>query len=95
MEGDSVTLQTNTELQTEDWMMWTFGQPKTLIAQIDKRLERFSTFDVLDGRFRDRLTVDYQTGSLTIINTRTTDSGLYRVIIRSRKATYRFNVIVS
>ncbi|XP_058616317.1 uncharacterized protein LOC131530172 isoform X2 [Onychostoma macrolepis] len=96
MEGDSVSLQTHTELQTEDEIMWTFGDPGTLIAELSKCFERFSTYDALDGRFRDRLKLDHQTGSLTITNTRTTDSGLYEVvIIRNRTETYRFNVTVS
>uniref|UniRef100_A0A8C1TGF1 Immunoglobulin domain-containing protein n=1 Tax=Cyprinus carpio TaxID=7962 RepID=A0A8C1TGF1_CYPCA len=95
MEGDSVSLQTNTELQKENLITWTFGLSETRIAEINKETGRFSTYDVLDGRFRDRLKVDHQTGSLTITNTRTTHSGLYQIIlIRSRKSTYRFNVTV-
>ncbi|KAL0161526.1 hypothetical protein M9458_045251, partial [Cirrhinus mrigala] len=83
--GDSVTLQTHTELQTHDVITWTFGLSETRIAEINK------------DTGRDRLKVDHQTGSLTIRNTRTTDSGLYQIIIiRSRKMefTYRFNVTV-
>ncbi|XP_050959679.1 uncharacterized protein LOC127161081 [Labeo rohita] len=96
MEGDSVTLQTNTELQTEDLITWTFGLSETRIVQINKDTGRFSTYDVLDGRFRDRLKVDHQTGSLTITNTRTTHSGLYQVTISGTiDITYRFNVFVS
>uniref|UniRef100_A0A8C2EHL5 Immunoglobulin domain-containing protein n=1 Tax=Cyprinus carpio TaxID=7962 RepID=A0A8C2EHL5_CYPCA len=95
-EGDSVTLQTNTELQTDDEIMWTFGHSQTLIADINAKHRVFSTIDVLDGRFRDRLKLDYQTGSLTITNTTTTHSGLYGVTIRSRTdITYRFNLTVS
>ncbi len=96
MEGDSVTLESCvTELQPVDVIMWTFGRPETVIVHIDKEAGIFSTYDVLDGKFRDRLKVDHQTGSLIIINTRTTDSGLYQVTIRSRESTYRFNVTVS
>ncbi len=95
MEGDSVSLQTHTELQTEDLIMWTFGLSETPIAEISKDTGRFSTYDVLDGRFRNRLKLDHQTGSLTITNTRTTDSGLYQIYISSRTdITYRFNVTV-
>ncbi|KAL0161525.1 hypothetical protein M9458_045250, partial [Cirrhinus mrigala] len=91
---DSVTLQT--ELQTKNLIMWTFGHPETLIAQILKEDGIFSTYDGPDGRFRDRLKLDHQTGSLTITNTRTTDSGFYQVTISgSTDTTYRFNVTVS
>ncbi len=99
MEGDSVSLESGlTQIQTYDLIMWTFGLPLTRIAEISKEDGIFSTFDDgPDGRFRDRLKADHQTGSLTITNTRTTDSGLYQVYIRSRtkQITYRFNVTVS
>ncbi len=96
MEGDSVSLQTHTELQTEDRIIWIFGLSGTRIADIDTRHIIFSTYEGPDGRFRDRLKLDHQTGSLTITNTRTTDSGLYEVFIRSRrKSMYIFNVTVS
>ncbi|XP_042604635.1 uncharacterized protein LOC109046082 [Cyprinus carpio] len=97
MQGDSVSLQTNTELQIDDVIMWTFGLSETRIAEINKEYRIFSTYDVLDGRFRDRLKLDHQTGSLIITNTRTTDSGLYGVkIIRNRTViSHRFNLTVS
>uniref|UniRef100_A0A671N8B5 Ig-like domain-containing protein n=1 Tax=Sinocyclocheilus anshuiensis TaxID=1608454 RepID=A0A671N8B5_9TELE len=97
MEGDSVSLQTNTKLQTENLITWTFGLSETRIAEINKKAGIFDTFDGPDGRFRDRLKLDHQTGSLTITNTRNTHSGLYRItIIRSgTEKTYRFNVTVS
>ncbi len=96
-EGDSVTLESGlTELQTHDLITWTFGHPVTQIAQINKEDGIFSTYDdVLDGRFRGRLKLD-QTGSLTITNTRTTDSGNYTVHIKTgtKLTTYRFSVTV-
>ncbi|XP_051765468.1 hemicentin-1-like [Ctenopharyngodon idella] len=96
-EGDSVTLNTNlTEIQTDDLILWRFGLNKSLIAKLNRKSSKISIYDdVLDGRFRDRLNLDHQTGSLTITNTRTTDSGFYEVTIEGKKEiTYRFNVSV-
>ncbi|XP_042605531.1 SLAM family member 9-like [Cyprinus carpio] len=98
MEVDSVTLQINvTEIQTDDLIMWKFGTKKTLIVKINRATNEISIKDdVLDGRFRGRLKVDNQTGSLIITDTRTTDSGLYEVEISrsSSENKYRFNVTV-
>uniref|UniRef100_A0A8C1LQS0 Immunoglobulin domain-containing protein n=1 Tax=Cyprinus carpio TaxID=7962 RepID=A0A8C1LQS0_CYPCA len=96
-EGESVTLQTHvTEIQTDDLITWTFGHSTTLIAQINKVEGIVSTYDdVLDGRFRNRLKLDHQTGSLNITDTRTTDSGNYTVNIKGTNLiTYRFNLTV-
>ncbi len=79
-EGDSVTLKTNvTEVQQADDILWKFGAEKSLIAKIKKQQQIFSTFDGPDGRFRDRLKLDNQTGSLTITNITTEHAGLYKV----------------
>uniref|UniRef100_A0A8C2L6K8 Ig-like domain-containing protein n=1 Tax=Cyprinus carpio TaxID=7962 RepID=A0A8C2L6K8_CYPCA len=95
-EGDSVTLESGvTEIQTDDLIARSFGRPETLIALINKENVIFSSSDGLDGRFRDRLKLDHQTGSLIITNTRTTDSGFYQITIRSSKqTTNRFSVTV-
>uniref|UniRef100_A0A8C1Z802 Ig-like domain-containing protein n=1 Tax=Cyprinus carpio TaxID=7962 RepID=A0A8C1Z802_CYPCA len=95
-EGDSVTLESGlTEIQKEDIIMWRFGRADTLIALIDKEDEIFSTSHGDVVGFRDRLKLDHQTGSLTIMNTRTTDSGLYQITIKaSRETTHRFRVTV-
>ncbi|XP_016354950.1 natural killer cell receptor 2B4-like, partial [Sinocyclocheilus anshuiensis] len=96
-EEDSVILQTDlTEIQTTDLITWTFGHSTTKIAEINREDGIFKTYDdVLDGRFRDRLQLDHQTGSLTITNIRTTDSGEYKVNIKATKpTTYTFNVTV-
>uniref|UniRef100_A0A9J8DD73 Immunoglobulin domain-containing protein n=1 Tax=Cyprinus carpio carpio TaxID=630221 RepID=A0A9J8DD73_CYPCA len=94
-EGGSVTLQINvTELQTRDEIEWTFGTDKKLIANINGKTSKI--FDGPDGRFRDRLKLDHQTGSLIITDTRITDSGLYEVTISSSsEEKYRFNVTVN
>uniref|UniRef100_A0A9J8CBE3 Ig-like domain-containing protein n=1 Tax=Cyprinus carpio carpio TaxID=630221 RepID=A0A9J8CBE3_CYPCA len=95
-EGNSVTLESGlTEIKTNHVITWKFGQTETPIAQINKAAEKFDTYDGPDERFKGRLQLDHQTGSLTITDTRTTDSGLYQVIINERTVTtYRFNVTV-
>uniref|UniRef100_A0A8C1V745 Immunoglobulin domain-containing protein n=1 Tax=Cyprinus carpio TaxID=7962 RepID=A0A8C1V745_CYPCA len=95
-EGDSVTLQINvTEIQTDDKIEWKFGTERNLVAKINGKTSKI--FDGPDGRFRDRLKLDHQTGSLIITDTRTTDSGLYEVKISSSSSedTHRFNVTVN
>uniref|UniRef100_A0A8C2ED82 Ig-like domain-containing protein n=1 Tax=Cyprinus carpio TaxID=7962 RepID=A0A8C2ED82_CYPCA len=80
MEGDSVTLTPNdADIMGENLIMWTFGH-NSLIAKINRKDSKRQFFD---ERFRDRLKLD-QTGSLTITNTRTTDSGLYQVLCTSK-----------
>uniref|UniRef100_A0A9J7Z4M8 Ig-like domain-containing protein n=1 Tax=Cyprinus carpio carpio TaxID=630221 RepID=A0A9J7Z4M8_CYPCA len=78
MEGDSVTLHTDfTEKHEDDEIMWNFGANNSLIAEIIRASGIFSTYN--DGRFRDRLKLDRQTGSLTIINITTQHTGHYKV----------------
>ncbi|XP_050950445.1 uncharacterized protein LOC127153433 [Labeo rohita] len=96
MKGDPVTLESGiTEIQTDDLITWKFGHSETLIATINKISGSFSTSPGDAVGFRDRLKLDHKTGSLTITNTTSSDSGLYQLSIRSkRKTTYRFNVTV-
>ncbi|XP_077081804.1 uncharacterized protein LOC143735487 [Siphateles boraxobius] len=91
MEGDSVTLNTDvTETQQYLMIQWTFGS--TRIAEVNRLTQTSSTYD---ERFRDRLNLD-QTGSLTITNIRSTDSGLYQLTIVSGETKYTsFTVTVN
>ncbi|XP_026108528.1 T-cell surface antigen CD2-like [Carassius auratus] len=94
MEGDSVTLNTDLTEFNDGRIVLKFGAEKSLIAMM-KRNKQNSTFDVLDGRFRDRLKLDRQTGSLTITNIRTQHAGLYEVDISgAKKSSKTFNVSV-
>ncbi len=97
-EGESVSLHPDlTEIQKRDLITWTFGYPETKIAIINREEGIVSTSEGDAAGFRDRLKLDNQTGSLTITNTRTTDSGNYTVIIKidTKQTIYRFNVTVS
>ncbi|XP_067252756.1 uncharacterized protein [Chanodichthys erythropterus] len=90
-EGDSVSLNSDlTEMKDDDVIQWWFENRNTLIAEINETSDRFTVYDdVLDGRFRYRLKLDNQTGSLTITNTRTEHEGYYRLLINSvRKSFY-------
>ncbi|XDV24168.1 hypothetical protein PO909_028417 [Leuciscus waleckii] len=96
MEGDSVTLNSDTELKDDDDLIeWRFGTYGPLLAQMNREFDEIFISDGTDGRFRDRLKLDNQTGSLTIMNTRTTDSGLYEVTIRGSKTTFTVTVYAS
>ncbi|XP_073793176.1 uncharacterized protein si:dkey-222f2.7 isoform X3 [Danio rerio] len=96
MEGDPVTLESGvTGLQAKDALKWNFGHEKKTIARINKEAGISSTSDGDAVGFRDRLKLDHQTGSLTIMNTRTADSGLYQLIISGQtaiKCTFSVNV---
>ncbi|KAK9967259.1 hypothetical protein ABG768_001666 [Culter alburnus] len=96
-EGDSVTLNTDFKTNQQDTIIWYFN--RTRIAQINGDLSFICT-DVQckdgDERFRDRLKLDHQTGSLTIMNTRNTDSGEYELVLMSNSDSPKiFNVTVS
>ncbi|XP_048013397.1 uncharacterized protein LOC125246458 isoform X2 [Megalobrama amblycephala] len=96
-EGDPVTLQTDTETHGDELIVWRFGDEGKLIAKHDLEAKSLRLYNETDERFRDRLKLDHETGSLTITNTRITDSGVYKVKISSSKQTLnkRFTVTVS
>jgi len=92
MEGDSVTLNNVTKTQKYLYIQWTFRS--TRIAEVSKLTQTSLTYDGPDEKFTDRLKLD-QTGSLTITNTRTSDSGLYKVTVISKDTSYMsFNLTV-
>ncbi|KAL0149467.1 hypothetical protein M9458_055255, partial [Cirrhinus mrigala] len=85
MEGDSVIFQTGVETNQQYRIRWYCKD--TRIAQITGDVNKICT-DVQCNkgteRFRGRLKLNHQTGSLTIMNIRTTDSGAYQLKISSR-----------
>ncbi|XP_073793242.1 uncharacterized protein si:rp71-1i20.1 [Danio rerio] len=93
-EGDSVTLNTDTQISKDD-IRWTFGAENSIIVKIKIKRQNFSTYDGPDGRFRDRLKLDNQTGSLTIMNIRSEHAGDYILLITGINRTIKtFSVSV-
>ncbi|XP_016116484.1 uncharacterized protein [Sinocyclocheilus grahami] len=85
MEGDPVTLNTDVPKQHHETMRWYFNDIQ--IAQINGHANTSCLYDGEGGRFRDRLKVDYETGSLNITNITTEHAGRYEAeIIRSESS---------
>ncbi|KAL0160714.1 hypothetical protein M9458_044439, partial [Cirrhinus mrigala] len=81
MEGDSVTLRTGVkEIERDVHIIWTFETQNARIADIYSSVNAIPSY-VNNEIFRDRLQVNFTTGSLTIRNIRTTDNGTYRLDI--------------
>ncbi|XDV23714.1 hypothetical protein PO909_028170 [Leuciscus waleckii] len=93
MEGDSVTLNTDIIKTQQERMKWYFKG--TRIAEINGDQSKICEDDACSERFRDRLKLDHQTGSLTIMNTRNTDSGEYTLQIISGRSEKIFSVTVN
>ncbi|XP_016108476.1 SLAM family member 5-like [Sinocyclocheilus grahami] len=86
MEGDSVTLNSDvTEIHEDDDILWKFGAEDSLIAEISREDQIFSTFNGPTGRFRNRLKLDKQTASLTITNISSEHAGHYELQISGDK----------
>lgn len=96
MEGECANLNTDVhELQRDALILWMFGPEDNLIAKADMENKKMSTYDGVNGRFRDRLKLDRQTGSLTITNITAEHIRVYNLqITRSRGTKYKkFKVI--
>ncbi|XP_043078656.1 uncharacterized protein LOC122327387 isoform X2 [Puntigrus tetrazona] len=86
-EGDSVTLRT--EIKRDDELFWMFGPQELLIAQVNKEAGVFKVHDGADGRFRGRLVLNYETGSLTVKNIRPEHAGLYTLRVITDTISYK------
>ncbi|KAK9967215.1 hypothetical protein ABG768_001623 [Culter alburnus] len=74
-EGESVTLNSGLIRKQEETMLWYFNN--ILIVHINGDPEKTCFYYGEGGIFRDRLKVDYKTGSLTIINATLEHAGRY------------------
>ncbi|XP_056304471.1 uncharacterized protein LOC130216603 [Danio aesculapii] len=93
MEEDSVTLHTGVIKQQHEYIKWYFNDIR--IAQLNGDVSDMCTDVQCNNgteRFRDRLKLDNQTGSLTIINIRNTDAGDYELVSDNEEMI--FNVTV-
>ncbi|KAI2644932.1 CD48 antigen [Labeo rohita] len=80
MVGDSVTLESNTDIEGYDSIEWRSGNIR--IARIKGVNGIFSTYYSDDWKFIDRLHLDNHTGSLTITNIMHEHSGVYELSIK-------------
>lgn len=98
IEGEPVILNTDrNELQRDDVIEWRFGG--SVIAKISRAANKIcqKTYDGTNERLKNRLELDGKTGSLTIRNTRTADSGEYQLQITTNgkvESCRKFNVSV-
>ncbi|KAF4097263.1 uncharacterized protein LOC131531401 [Onychostoma macrolepis] len=94
MEGDSVTLNINvTEIMDDHLILWRFGPKNTLIVKINVMANSVTIYnDDADGRFRGRLKVNHQTGSLTITNITNKHAGLYKLQSNSVSKSFSLDV---
>uniref|UniRef100_A0A8C1TFG0 Immunoglobulin domain-containing protein n=1 Tax=Cyprinus carpio TaxID=7962 RepID=A0A8C1TFG0_CYPCA len=92
MEGDSVTLESDI---TKIYDEIQFEYDDSIIAKISRAAQNFSTFDGPDGRFRHRLKLDNQTGSLTITNITNQHTGFYHLHIFNSRHTVHKSFVVN
>ncbi|XP_077083158.1 uncharacterized protein LOC143736301 [Siphateles boraxobius] len=88
-DGEYVTLDPGLRRKPNDVKRWYFKD--TLIAEITGDQSKICTDVQCKERFRDRLKLDHQTGSLIIMNITNTDSGEYKLLINNS----RFSIIKS
>ncbi|XP_056303984.1 uncharacterized protein LOC130216117 isoform X2 [Danio aesculapii] len=95
MVGDTAVLKSPAGIQTDDQIEWRFNTDESPIAKI-KDGQIFPSADPV-GRFRNMLSLDKKTGSLTIRNIRPEHAGGYQLIIKNRSTgacVKRFTVAV-
>jgi len=96
-EGESLCLPTGvSELHKDNRIQWYYKDEcgDILIAEINKETHKYN---VVDERFKNKLTLNPKTGDLTINNIKILHAGLYRLKFKSKMRTKhnRFMVMVT
>ncbi|XP_077081758.1 natural killer cell receptor 2B4-like isoform X2 [Siphateles boraxobius] len=93
IEGDSVTFSSQSEIPEHCVILWKCGPESSATPIVTVIKRSYTEYE----RFRGRLQLDKKTGSLTITNTRITDSELYTLqIITSNRGVIeiKYRVII-
>ncbi|XP_059424836.1 uncharacterized protein LOC132159341 [Carassius carassius] len=88
-EGESFTLDSGLIKHPNDVMTWYFNE-----TEITGDQSKICTDVQCKKRFGERLKLDHQTGSLTIMSTRTTDSGEYLLQINSSDSSFSITTVM-
>ncbi|XP_065099158.2 uncharacterized protein [Paramisgurnus dabryanus] len=96
-EGESVTLHPCV-LYDKDEILWKFAESKdnTIKSELIAKRTSMNNGEIIcnNEKFRDRLQLNNQTGSLTITNITTEHSGYYQLLMPRKKILKIFNVII-
>ncbi|XDV23376.1 hypothetical protein PO909_027969 [Leuciscus waleckii] len=91
---DSIILRTGViDIREYYQILWKFEDER--MAEITKGTNKFSLYNSANGRFSGRLHPDHQTGSLTISDSQTTDSGDYHLNMISSSHTIQRTISVT
>ena len=95
-EGNTVTLQPEVHtLEIDAQILWSFNQNSKDSKIVYSQMFKGEINTEYSGRLKDRLLLDRNTGSLTIRNITTRESGIYRLqIISERVSSWHFNCTV-
>ncbi len=83
MEGDALTLHTGAQLNNDNIEIIWFFKSSNLTSRIAHMING-KVFTRYEKRLADRLQLDQESGSLTICNISTSDSGVYEASVSIR-----------